>query len=576
MAVAPMPTRRFFGDTGSLKSFRGDGCSSNPPSLKASSLKARKPFVPAMPSLLGRPRRWTQSGDSTDFEVRHRRGIKDEDFNAATPKPLPNLKPGEMHSASRMRGASAGFGNSDGSGQNKPEIAQRPSTRPKTILQLFSGKFRSRSSGPGQPSTAPTPFQSPARGESSFASKENREAALRERGLLPPLRPNADLSQAERERDHHLPVLPSPSNDEVLAVDGESKKVSAASIVKQEWEAKNKGSPDTDSQRERMSTFKFGGLALPPVSMEVTSTAPTISVSSPTISAEGPTAPSDTAASPLPPHADGSEAGSSNLTPSLDAASHTDAATTATLNTSESAPSTGQRSRPTGLKIQVQELKIPVIIESPVEEPSLSATVSSGLAGELAPAEVAVSIDTADTSALPNAATSPISRPRGRGFTEPPSIGGLKAPDSDRSKSFNPFKRSQALSPHLPSSDSPSGGATRRLSMLSMRRSFVGTLFKPEKVSDASRTPPSPTIPMDQASKSPLSPTPSPSSPKWTTLFPPGAAGAADANANAKGQLLSRRQAVSPTLHSRGSILLEASNIEDDETRRMTELAFLG
>jgi hypothetical protein len=29
-------------------------------------------------------------------------------------------------------------------------------------------------------------------------------------------------------------------------------------------------------------------------------------------------------------------------------------------------------------------------------------------------------------------------------------------------------------------------------------------------------------------------------------------------------------------MYSRGSILLEAANIEDEETRRMTEMAFLG
>ena len=36
------------------------------------------------------------------------------------------------------------------------------------------------------------------------------------------------------------------------------------------------------------------------------------------------------------------------------------------------------------------------------------------------------------------------------------------------------------------------------------------------------------------------------------------------------------RQAVAPIMYNRGSILLETAGIEDEETRRMTELAFLG
>ena len=41
------------------------------------------------------------------------------------------------------------------------------------------------------------------------------------------------------------------------------------------------------------------------------------------------------------------------------------------------------------------------------------------------------------------------------------------------------------------------------------------------------------------------------------------------------GGLAVPRQAVSPTIHSRGSILVQASGIEDDEQRRLSEMAFL-
>lgn len=36
-----------------------------------------------------------------------------------------------------------------------------------------------------------------------------------------------------------------------------------------------------------------------------------------------------------------------------------------------------------------------------------------------------------------------------------------------------------------------------------------------------------------------------------------------------------RRKPVSPTMHSRGSILLEMKGIEDEESRRLSEMAFL-
>lgn len=38
---------------------------------------------------------------------------------------------------------------------------------------------------------------------------------------------------------------------------------------------------------------------------------------------------------------------------------------------------------------------------------------------------------------------------------------------------------------------------------------------------------------------------------------------------------LRSRQAVSPTIHNRGSILLETRLIEDAESRRLSEMAFL-
>lgn len=88
----------------------------------------------------------------------------------------------------------------------------------------------------------------------SAFSKEHREAALRERGLLPPL-PVKDLSQLEREQDSFIPVVSLPPLDEAPK-DAEGG-ASAADLIKKQWEAKN---VDEDTmQRQRLQTFKFGG-----------------------------------------------------------------------------------------------------------------------------------------------------------------------------------------------------------------------------------------------------------------------------------------------------------------------------
>lgn len=88
-------TRRFFGDAGSLRSFRGNN-SSNPPSLKASSLKVRKLKVLAMSSLLGSNR-----GDQdVNVDLNAWDGIQDKDFNATGPDaPVATQKREDLPSA---------------------------------------------------------------------------------------------------------------------------------------------------------------------------------------------------------------------------------------------------------------------------------------------------------------------------------------------------------------------------------------------------------------------------------------------------------------------------------------------
>ncbi|TFK74086.1 hypothetical protein BDN72DRAFT_893319 [Pluteus cervinus] len=121
--------------------------------------------------------------------------------------------------------------------------AQRP--RSKSIIGMITAKFRSRSPSPAPP----TPTL-------SAAAKNARDAALRERGLLPPLRPNKDLSQQEYEQDKHIPVVRPPSEDSTSSSDNEP---SAADLIKKQWESMNKSLTIETEQRHRLSSFKFGG-----------------------------------------------------------------------------------------------------------------------------------------------------------------------------------------------------------------------------------------------------------------------------------------------------------------------------
>ncbi|RXW25499.1 hypothetical protein EST38_g302 [Candolleomyces aberdarensis] len=86
-------------------------------------------------------------------------------------------------------------------------------------------------------------------GVTSAYSKEQREAALRARGLLPPL----DMSQQERELDSSIPVVRHQATESIDADTG----MSAADLIKQQWAAKNKESEE--HQRKRLNSFKFGG-----------------------------------------------------------------------------------------------------------------------------------------------------------------------------------------------------------------------------------------------------------------------------------------------------------------------------
>lgn len=99
----------------------------------------------------------------------------------------------------------------------------------------------------------------------SFVSREHREAALRERGLLPPRK---DLSQQERDEDARLPVvslrLSTGANQEM---DGRAKGMSLAEKIKQEWMAHNHDKAALTSESELESS---SSCSPPPYSLGAT------------------------------------------------------------------------------------------------------------------------------------------------------------------------------------------------------------------------------------------------------------------------------------------------------------------
>ncbi|KAJ6507817.1 hypothetical protein C8R47DRAFT_1208844 [Mycena vitilis] len=113
-----------------------------------------------------------------------------------------------------------------------------------SLFRKLTTKFnrnRSRSSSPPprenkRRSIAPPPGNN----NTTLAA---RNAALRERGLLPPL----PLSVQEAQQDMHIAVVTSPEPGEESGLE---RRNTAANRVKEEWEAKN---------RERLTGFRFGG-----------------------------------------------------------------------------------------------------------------------------------------------------------------------------------------------------------------------------------------------------------------------------------------------------------------------------
>ncbi|KAJ3720817.1 hypothetical protein DFJ43DRAFT_1095136 [Lentinula guzmanii] len=507
---------------------------------------------------------------------------------------------------------------------DKKNATQSYNDRPNrslTIAKRLSTTFRRPSQSPHPASHVPIP---------SVRSKQLREAALRERGLLPP----KDMSAQELEQDNQIAsVAPAP---QILYADG----LSEADRIKQAWEAKiqpndtagQEESPDSvleatvhPAKAENANGSLDSNSAPPPSPKPTSSIRKSLSrahlaQAKPPPTRELPPTPLDPECIPLPPSP-------------LEDASSIRSAELSYADVSLS-PSCGSATSPP-ITITAESLPEEVNSHPNSAQPSLShthtlhpgspvtslspSTTECSSDGALAPPELqnrsrpSVIINNCSDSdesgsiAAPSLATSsqltsesPCSYtthkfrpdPLAKTWTNEPSVpviiespvegNGLVIPinddipdqEADDMATSFPSRAKYATTngKHKQPSFIPSTGAqkassgklggkmSRSGSLANFRHSVVSTLTrKPTKSHslnfDTSTLPPSPTVPASLGSHSSIS-----------------AQSANSKNSNVE----STRQALSPTIHSRGSILFETSHIEDEETRRMTEMAFMG
>jgi len=127
----------------------------------------------------------------------------------------------------------------------KPTLIRRVTSKLNISIPLKSGPDASRSRPSTRDPRLPTPAQHTPTLPNSFVSKHHREAALRERGLLPPRK---DLSEQERERDARIGSCPSPAS---LTFDGSSE----AERLKASWLAVNRDSESSESDHLHASPY---------------------------------------------------------------------------------------------------------------------------------------------------------------------------------------------------------------------------------------------------------------------------------------------------------------------------------
>lgn len=528
--------------------FRGNS-SSNSPSLKTGSTKSKRSF--AISGLLLSSRQ------------------------ASKASPLPNSKPGQASASLPVTttGRSASpcairqstaclhfhFSASRGTATSASPAVSGSTSRPRNLFRTILKPFHS----PAQP-------VAPRRPQVNVPSPA-AQVALRERGLLPPLAPNKDLSEQEAEQDRRLAVVPLGTGPDHTDAGG----LTAAHRIKQQWEVQNRAAEL--EQRKRLSTFKFGGASPTPPSPALTvssySSDPVVALQStadppsppdvlvhtppsprkslPAAIPHGPLGPPLTPLSPsnlepiaslsASPSPSSQAEGVSHVSPhdiSFSASPRAPEAASHHMKPSGLPPSPGSNdhystadpsSNDTAFCVNTlasagNSIKAPGVISSSapviVESAREHATIF-----ERADANRFTSMEKIDERDA-----SPFALP-GRGLAR-------HTTDSAAGrKSKQNLKRNAS---NVSALKGNSKGLSSSLSTL--RRSIVGTLSRGSR----SRAPTG-SVPVNVAEQM-----------------------------RAKSPSLNTRQAVNPRMHNEGTILMETANIEDEESRRMTELAFLG
>lgn len=312
----------------------------------------------------------------------------------------------------------------------------------------------------------------------SFASRENREAALRERGLLPPMK---DLSEQEREADERLAPLPAP--------DKQQSGFSAASKIKEEWMSINRLCTSDSVYPRQLPSLSSLATGAPPLSYSAFSSLPQPTTcdsdhSRADLNAEMPFRGRSSISSSVPP-----------LSPS----SH--------LEVLEEEPA--EHVPPTPPPPPPHQIQPPIIISTPVEDSfspgqailadsPISSIFSTHLAPPESPYQPHTSTPDKDNPSCP------------------------APPPSRRRTTDSNVRRRSSVGTHL------SRFGTN--SLTNLRRSVIGSIRYSGSSADLSST---------------------------------------------SSQHSSPRVAIRPTMHNRGSILLETKGIQDAESRRLSELAFL-
>lgn len=317
----------------------------------------------------------------------------------------------------------------------------------------------------------------------SFISKEHREAALRERGLLPPRK---DLSEQEREADARLNHVPSPVG---MTFDG----LSEAEQFKTSWLTMNRTSESSDSDCGPSAPPHLQGTGTRPQS-KLASSPPSVPPLDMDVLRRSGEAKTDLPLMSRPSFC--------SSVPPLSTSSYLEVLHE---DPSEQSPITPPPPRLPAV--------LPIIVSSPLE-----------------------------FSSSPTIVESPTS------YTFSSQCAGSTLESQSQSDHLHTLEKENIYSPASRRRTTDSGGRGRKLvvgsslsrlgtrSLSNLRRSVAGSLGMPS----------SSTL----SSTADLQPAPHPA-------------------------VQAPRTAISPTIHSLGSILRETRHIEDVESRRLSELAFL-